>query len=273
MINFSDVQPDSLKGVDLVVETIAQKTGIQTDSLLLVGAACRDVLHTSLGHTFPARSTTDLDFGIAAQNWGSWNEIDDNFQHLGSNGVRYEIAGLPVDVVPFGPVEDPDGHSRPRTRDEDIVVFGFQDVYYHSLPLTLPSGLSIRIPQPAGYGALKMRSWLDRSVHGEYKDAPDLALLTYWYRESNSVEERIFSSEGPGWELYVDLDMRLELTATRLLVQDIKEQLTDDNCRDLRQRWLGNDRELMAREFMLPIGAGFQYDHQTRLEIIDQFTF
>jgi hypothetical protein len=29
----------------------------------------------------------------------------------------------------------------------------------------------------------------------------------------------------------------------------------------------------MAREFMLPLGAGFQYDRQTRLEIINQFTF
>jgi predicted nucleotidyltransferase len=230
-------------------------------------------MHAALGHTFPARSTTDLDLGIAAQEWNSWQSIHKSFPSIGSNGIRYQIAGLPVDVMPFGQIESPEGYSHPHTRREEIVVFGFRDVYSHALQLELPSGLKIKIPQPAGYGALKMRSWLDRSIYGEYKDVQDLALLTYWYRESESIEDRIFSSEGPSWELYVDLDMRIELTAARLLVQDIKEQLTDDNYRDLSQRWLGNDKELMAREFMLPLGAGFQYDRQTRLEIINQFTF
>lgn len=82
MINFSDLHPGTLSGVDLVVEAIVRETDVQPDSLMLVGATCRDIMHAALGHTFPARSTTDLDLGIAAQEWNSWQSIHKSFpQH------------------------------------------------------------------------------------------------------------------------------------------------------------------------------------------------
>jgi predicted nucleotidyltransferase len=44
---------------------------------------------------------------------------------------------LPVDVMPFGEVEDPDGISSPAARREDLIVFGFHNVFERAAHLSL----------------------------------------------------------------------------------------------------------------------------------------
>ncbi|WP_238815562.1 GyrI-like domain-containing protein [Nocardia brasiliensis] len=38
----------------------------------------------------------------------------------------------------------------------------------------MPSGYRIRLPTPAGYAALKLQAWCNRSANSEYQDAADL---------------------------------------------------------------------------------------------------
>lgn len=47
------------------MSSIAERTSVDTDSLLLMGAEARNLLHAARGHTFRLRSTTDLDLGKA----------------------------------------------------------------------------------------------------------------------------------------------------------------------------------------------------------------
>ena len=102
-----------------VIEELTTQTQLDPDNILLVGAGCRDILHAALGHDFQARATSDTDLGIAVNDWAISEHIEQRFQRIGSNGIRYLIANTPVDVMPFGKVEDPEGISFPAPRGED----------------------------------------------------------------------------------------------------------------------------------------------------------
>ncbi|MDR1512416.1 MAG: hypothetical protein LBS56_02875, partial [Propionibacteriaceae bacterium] len=171
MIDLARVDPRSLDRLAAVVDDLAANVGLDPDRVLVVGAECRDILHAAFGHAFALTATMDTDLGIAVSDWAVTERIDKRYRPVGSNGIRYWVSGVSVDIMPFGAVEQPSGISRPARRVEDLVVFGFEDVYRRALKLTLPGGASARLPRPAGYAALKMRSWIDRSVHGHDKDA------------------------------------------------------------------------------------------------------
>ncbi|MFT4188685.1 MAG: hypothetical protein QM621_08900 [Aeromicrobium sp.] len=242
------------------------EAGIDPDRVLVVGALCRDVLHAACGHEFGLRGTTDADVGVALEDWGAAERIERAFPRIGSNGIRYLIAGIPVDVMPFGEVEDPAGVTEPAGRGEELVVFGFRDVYERALSLPLPTGVSVRLHEPAGYAALKIRAWLDR---GDDRDARDLAVATYWYRESADVESWLFDSD-EGMELLLRLDMDTDLVAARLLGRDLLSSLSWENGMDLLERWKGGDQGLLSRYFVAPPAARWPMTASRRREVVGQ---
>lgn len=243
-----------------VVGELTSRTGLEPGDILLVGAACRDVLHAALGHSFPARATTDVDLGIAVSDWKVSERIEALFARIGSNGIRYRIAGVAVDIMPFGDVENPEGISRPGARGEDLVVFGFRDVYDRAIPLKLPNGQTIRLPQPAGYAALKMRSSIDRAeFYGHDKNAEDLALAAFWYQNAPEIQDRLYNTDA-GFGILSELEMDTDLAAVRLLGMDAAAQLSPANRDDLIRRWGDQDLETLARDFTLPVGARHRSD-------------
>lgn len=254
MIDLTQVEPRLYDAITIVVEKLATTVDLDPDRVLIVGAACRDLLHAAFGHAFALRATTDTDVGIAVSDWTVSERIDARFRRIGSNGIRYRIGGLPVDIMPFGGVEDPDGVSRPAARGENLVVFGFRDVHERAIRLTLPNGMTVRLPQPAGYTALKMRSWIDRSAYGEYRDANDLALAAFWYQESGEIRDRLFDTDA-GFELLTEVGIDVDLAATRLLAFDAADQLTPRDRADLSHRWVEQSLDLLARYFTLPTTA------------------
>jgi predicted nucleotidyltransferase len=268
MIDYSRADPRLLDDITMVVEKLHTTVGLDADCVLIVGASCRDIMHSALGHTFPLRATSDVDLGIAVNDWSISQSIEANFPRIGSNGIRYLVQGLPVDIMPFGAIEEPTGIAHPAARGQDLVVFGFNDVHERASLLTLPTGLTIRIPRPAGYAALKMRSWIDRSAYGEDKDAKDLALVVYWYQESLSVQDRLYE-EGRGFDLLASLDFDADLASVRLLASDVADQLVPANTSDLAARWREVDLRLLAQSFVLP-SAKSQIPIKRRLELVSQ---
>lgn len=261
MIDLSLVDPQLLDMISPVVEDLQKSVGLDPASVLVVGATCRDVLHAAMGHTFEVRATNDVDLGIAVGDWTVSDRIEAKYERVGSNGIRYRIAGLPVDVMPFGEVEDPDGISSPAARGEDLIVFGFHDVFERAAHLSLPHGRVVRIPQPAGYAALKMRSWIDRR---ENKDAKDLALCTFWYQESATVQDRLYDTDA-GQKILEALEWHVPVAAARLLGADVRGQLSLANHSDLVERWSALDLDALARDFVLPVGAGCTFSRDARL--------
>ncbi|MBO9625332.1 MAG: hypothetical protein J7484_03035 [Microbacterium sp.] len=253
--------------MDTVVGELVSRLAIEPERIMLVGAECRDVLHAALGHDFAVGATDDTDIGIALPEWSTYEHISATFPHLGDTGVRFAIGGVKVDVMPFGAVENPDGVVSPRARGESLSVFGFDDVFARALPLPLPSGHVIRIPTVAGYAALKLRAWIDRSAYGQTKDGKDLATVLFWYFEDPSVTERLYGSDD-ALALLEKLDWDQDLGAARLLGADIRDQLTAVNATDLRTRWASTDVRLLARYLSLPASTRWTADSRRRLDLI-----
>jgi predicted nucleotidyltransferase len=249
MMNFDACDRRLLDDADAVVVDLIEKVGIDPDSVLLVGAACRDAIHSALGHDFPLRVTSDVDFGIALSNWGVFERIEREFATLGSTGIRFRIGGLPVDIMPFGAIEEPDGIVAPIRRHEDLIVFGFEDVFKRAGAITLPSGPRIRIPQPAGYAALKLRAWVDRSTANNDKDARDLAVACYWYQNCDAISERLWANEGQFVQRFEFDD---QLAAVAMLAEDALGQLAPERADDLVARLRNTDKGQFVAAFTLP---------------------
>lgn len=189
MLDLTRADPSLLHLADRVVTALlAESALLGAEEVLLVGAHCRDILHSAFGHDFPLRTTTDIDLGLAVANWVAYDELVGRLSPVGNTGIRFQVARATADLMPFGPVEDPPGTVTPASRRESISVWGFAEVFAAALPLQLPHAGIIRIPTEAGYAALKLAAWLDRSSYGEFKDAADIAAVVYWYSKSPNVE-------------------------------------------------------------------------------------
>src|SRR5215207_7014593 len=109
---------DFLKPLVRVVETAREHAlDLAPDRIMLVGAWCRDILHAALGHDFETSATRDVDLALALSGWEPYERLAGAFPEVGDTGVRFEIAGQIVDLLPFGDLEDPQGVVAPPTRD------------------------------------------------------------------------------------------------------------------------------------------------------------
>lgn len=271
MLDLSGV-PESLLEVirDVVSEVRGRAPGLDPSDIMVVGAMCRDVLHAGLGHSFPTVATLDLDLGLALSDWEVFEELVDHLSRAGNTGIRYKIAGWPVDLLPFGEVEDPDGVVATPTRPESISVWAFDEIFAASSTLDLSKSLQIRIPTVAGYAAAKLGAWLDRCEWGETKDAADLALVAYWYAESDHVQDRLYETEA-GTEVLVAEELDVERAAARLLGVDIMQMIGPKRSGELIKRWPG-DIELLMRSFKLGGGQQWPGGMSRRRELIGALT-
>ena len=253
--DFSRCEPALLHLPDRVVEALLQKSqDMSADRIMLVGARCRDVIHSALGYVEGLALTSDLDIGLVISNVGDYEEIVRPLDPSGGTGIRYMLDGVPTDLMPFGDVEDPVGVVTPRSRGESLSVWAFREVFARSMPLVLPGGLEIRIPAVEGYAALKLAAWLDRHVYGEFKDARDLATCVYWYAESSVVESLLYDTPA-GIEALTKYDMDVRQAAAHILGGDIATHIGQQRVDELDDRWPGSRDDLVA-EFILDTGIG-----------------
>jgi predicted nucleotidyltransferase len=239
MLDLQRSDPKLLRLVDEVVtELSAKSTRLHTNDIMLVGASCRDILQSGLGHDFPLRATADIDLGLALANWAAYDELVTQLPRAGDTGIRYRIAGVPADLMPFGPVEDPPGTVTPITRQEPMSVWSFTEVFEAALPFSLPSAGTIRIPTVAGYAALKLAAWLDRSAYGEYKDASDIATVVYWYTNAADVSTRLYET-ARGQNILLEEHLDDAVAAARILGEDIAGVIGDTRLSELAERWPG----------------------------------
>lgn len=123
MFELSSVPDDLLQPIAEVLEAaLPHARGLRPEDVMVVGAACRDILHHALGHRFPTSATHDLDLALALSSWGVYRSIAAAFPKVGDTGIRFRIAETMVDLLPFGDIEDPEGETQPPTRNEPFSV-------------------------------------------------------------------------------------------------------------------------------------------------------
>jgi predicted nucleotidyltransferase len=231
--------PALLRMADEVVsELLVKSPQLQVQDLMIVGAHCRDILQSAMGQELALSATDDIDFGLALANWTAYDELTGKLDPTGHTGIRYWVANVPTDLMPFGAVEEPPGMVTPPARHESMSVWGFSEVFAVARPLELPRAGIIRIPTVAGYAALKLAAWLDRSAYGKYKDAADIATVLYWYSESPDIKERLWEAER-GQEVLMQEEMDDTVASARLLGEDIAEAIGTARLSELAERWPG----------------------------------
>jgi predicted nucleotidyltransferase len=234
---------------------------------MVVGASCRDILQSALGHEFALRATADIDLGLAVASWAAYDELTGNLPVVGGTGIRYRVAGAPADLMPFGAVEDPTGEVTPAARNEPMSVWGFAEVFDAALPLALPDGNAIRIPTVAGYAALKLAAWLDRSIYGEYKDASDLATAVYWYTASPTVGTLLYETDH-GQEILLREGADDSSAAARVLGQDIADILGRTRLSELARRWSETRDDLLYTWMTVPNAPGWNRSPRRRQALV-----
>lgn len=246
MMDFTRVDERIVALIVTVVDELARLGGVTRNRLMIVGAEARNLLHVAQGHDFALRTTADLDVAVLMNDWPAFEQLEDRAEHTGDTGIRFLIAGVAVDVMPFGEVEEPQGTVVPRRRGEPLDVFGFTEVFADGLPLAVGGLDEVRIPTPAGFAALKLKAWIDRSPHFQYKDAGDIATSMYWYQESPGIHERLYATER-GQELLITAGLDQDIAATVVLGADIRA-LLGGPLSDALVTMIEPTRDLLAKE-------------------------
>lgn len=270
-MNDLDNLPDELLDpiARVITEALPHAPDLRPEDVMVVGAVCRDLHHHALRHRFAATATHDLDLALALRSWDTFRAVAAAFPRVGDTGIRFRIADIAVDLLPFGAVERPEGTAQPPTRSETLSVWAFSEVFAAALPLALPTGVTVRLPTVAGYAAAKIGAWLDRSNWGETRDAADLALVAHWYGESANVQDRLYeSAEGNGVLVAESADV--PLAAARLLGHDVAATIGAARLAELYERWPG-DLQLLVREFGFS-GATWPRDVVRRRAFVDALT-
>ena len=237
MLDLAKAPDGFLDPVTRVVEAaLAVTAELSPDEVMVVGAWCRDILHSALGHTFATTATRDLDLALALSSWDAYRALAAAFPRVGDTGIRFRIVDVDVDLLPFGDIEDPQGIVEPPSRGETLSVWAFEEIFAASLPLALSPTTTIRIPTVAGYAAAKVGAWLDRSDWLEAKDAADLALILHWYAESADVHDRLYETPS-GNEILIAEGTDVPLAAAHLLGADIATTMRPARLAELLARW------------------------------------
>ena len=268
MLDLTRADPSLLHLADgVAAELLAKSTALGADEVMLVGAHCRDILQSAYGHGFPLRATSDVDLGLALANWAAYDELAAKFPSTGDTGIRCGSGRTPADLWPLGRVADPGGSVTPTTRREPMSVWGFAEVFAAAQPLNLPTAGTIRTPTAAGYAALKLAAWLDRSAYGEYKDAADIGTVLYWYSKSSDIENRIYETRH-GQELLVQEDLDDAAAAARALGNDIVTVIGAERLAEIATRWLGSPKHLLVHHMSVPNTQDWPRSHDRRLALV-----
>ncbi|MFC8044220.1 hypothetical protein [Nocardia sp. NPDC057353] len=246
MFDLEVIGPDSLELIDRVIAEMVSLTDADERSLMLIGAHCRDLLHQAFGRKDAVRSTEDVDVALAVSSPADYDRITSRLTRSGTTDVRYSVAGIPVDVVPFGSIENPAGTTHLPGRREPIDVFGFREVFARSEELRLPSGSRIALPTPAGYAVLKLKAWADRSANFDYKDAGDIATLSSWYQQDSDIEKLLYSSR---IDLLEKAELDSDVAALYLLSEQMTELLGAERTVELAAAWASTDTEVLIHHF------------------------
>jgi predicted nucleotidyltransferase len=243
---------------------------LRPDDVMVVGAWCRDAWHHALGHTFATAMTHDLDLAVALSSWDAYKALANAFPRVGDTGIRFRIADVTVDLIPFGDIEHPDGTVLPPTRDTGLSVWAFEEIFQATRALDLPDVGAVRIPTVAGFAAAKLGAWLDRSAWLEVKDAADLGLVLHWYAESTDILDRLYDTPA-GNEVLISEATDVPLAAAHLLGLDVTSTIGPDRTSELLDRWPGQI-DLLLRELVVRGGPTRPDDMERRRVLIDALT-
>ncbi|KOO05780.1 nucleotidyl transferase AbiEii/AbiGii toxin family protein (plasmid) [Vibrio chagasii] len=193
----------------------------------IAGATARDiVMHGIFGHA-PGRATADIDTAIFVNTWVQFEDIKTSLISSGLietdlvHRLREPKSGYPVDILPFGDLEDDERRIQwPPKHEETMSVIGFKEAFESSIKVVI-DGLTFNVASLPGIALMKLIAWGERGNENS-KDASDFFLLMNKYQLIH--QDRL-------WESYVpqDFDWNVELVTAFLLGFDVRDILKEES--------------------------------------------
>lgn len=207
------------------VIAVAKPAGIEP---LIVGAFARD-LHLFHAHRIETlRQTEDLDLALAVPDWPTFDALHKRLietRRFASSAKVHRLRhrnAMPIDLVPFGPIETPERKIVwPPGNEIQMNVFGFREAQEATVGVVLPGGIQARVVSLPALALLKIVCWQDRHYEAPRKDAHDLLLIVENYINAGNME-RLFD-EFLEWTHDERFDY--ELSSARMLGHDIRALL------------------------------------------------
>ena len=166
-----------------------------THEPLLVGAMARDLL-LHYGHDVPiARATADIDVAFAVAHWDEFTNLraaliaSGAFASAGSSGLRLRHCdGRPIDLIPFGGVENSAGLLEWPDGQAEVGIMGYGEALATSVELLLPENQRVAVVSLPMLIILKLFAWSERHARVPGKDASDLFLILRNYLNKDNSE-------------------------------------------------------------------------------------
>lgn len=206
------------------LQVVAQPLGID---YFLMGAAARDLMLQHAHNITPSRLTVDVDFAVSVPDWPRFESLRTALlgsgQFSGRPGpvihkLRHKATGLPLDIVPFGGIENTD-RTISWPPDHRIVFdcFGAKEAFDVSISVQLPNNVTLRVASISALALLKITAWEDRKHSHPGRDAGDLLLYVRHYMDCDNYDRAAQDHS----DLFTTDDYDHEATGARLLGRDI----------------------------------------------------
>lgn len=208
----------------------AFKEGAGDAPFFLAGATARDLLLHTAHDIDPGRKTQDVDIALMVSDWPAFTAIRERLINTGRFAEVPRVAHrlvfngrLPVDFIPFGPVERDDRSIAWPPGGETIMsVFGFAEAMANTIEAVLPHGQRIQVVTLPALAVLKLLAWFERRHEHPGKDAHDLHAILTHYLDAGQ-RDRLYTDAA---QLLDAADFDYTLAGAWLLGQDMTRVLS-----------------------------------------------
>ncbi len=215
-------------GVISEIQLAANRLGVP---VFVVGAVARIILLENIHGLSAGRTTTDVDFAFALDNWEQFHAIKaillENLRFRDSEQIAHRLhfraPGLAhaykVDLIPFGKVETGQNTiAWPPDMTIMMNVAGFSDAFAAAVRVRVGPGIDAMTASLPGIAILKLFAWADRRQQNA-KDAIDVVTLLRSYNEAGNAH-RIYE-DASALAALESVDYDPELAGAWLLGSDV----------------------------------------------------
>ena len=229
--------------------------------ILLVGAMARLLVFDHHYTIQGGRSTIDIDIAISVENQSKYQEILSNLQTANNplfkeTKIRHRLihieTQIPVDIVPFGKIAEPDQQVEWKGEDRKMNVAGFTEALENAQIEKIDT-IEILVPTLPALLGLKLLAWGDRRERTK-KDLEDINFILKNYQD----DEHIYKDE----ELIEKLATReIEYldAAIYLLGKEMKRIFRDETIYQINQ---------LLNELLKDLDEDYIEPEQHRLKIL-----
>lgn len=172
----------------------------------IAGATAREILLHHIHNRSIGRRTRDIDIAVFVDNWQMFDALKNAFIAEGALAVRGNVhrmivAGIELDIIPFGGVAEDNQIIWPPEREIIMSIDGFSEVFAHTINIQLSNGEGLPFCSLPGLALLKLFAWRDRGGNSS-KDATDFYKIIYEYSavENDRLYFAVDNGDTLNWE-------------------------------------------------------------------------